>query len=170
MKTKLFLYFAMMLMWQNAFAISIQVPSGQWLNFYCYSYDFHAVVTYYNNNPGYPYNWQHAPSGDLIIPSTITYNYCTYTVTEIDHDAFRDCEYLTSVTIPNTETNIGARAFQNCSGLITVTIPTSVTSVGEGAFRFCTSLTFIPIPNSVTSIGSNTFRGCTGLTTPNTYW
>ena len=164
MKTKLFLYFAMMLMWQNAFAISIQVPSGQWLNFYCYSYDFHAVVTYYNNNPGYPYNWQHAPSGDLIIPSTITYNYCTYTVTEIDHDAFRDCEYLTSVTIPNTVTNIGARAFQNCSELITVTIPTSVTSVGEGAFRFCTSLTFIPIPNSVTSIGSNTFRGCTGLT------
>lgn len=164
MKTKLFLYFAMMLMWQNAFAISIQVPSGQWLNFYCYSYDFHAVVTYYNNNPGYPYNWQHAPSGDLIIPSTITYNYCTYTVTEIDHDAFRDCEYLTSVTIPNTVTNIGARAFQNCSGLTTVTIPTSVTSIGEGAFRFCTSLISVTIPNTVTSISNNTFRGCTDLT------
>lgn len=166
MKTKFLLLFAMILMWQNAFANggSIQVPSGQWLYFITYSYDFHAEVTYFNNNPGYPYNWQHAPSGDLIIPSTITYNFCTYTVTEINHDAFRDCETLTSVTIPNTVTKIGDRAFQNCSLLTSVTIPTSVTSIGKGAFLFCTSLTSVTIPNTVTSISNNTFRGCTALT------
>ena len=92
-------------------------------------------------------------SGEIIIPSSVTYNEITYSVTSIGNHAFYECTGLTSVTIPNTVTSIGSRAFHLCSGLTSVTIPNSVTSIGDGAFRSCSGLTSIEIPNSVTSIG-----------------
>ena len=58
-------------------------------------------------------------------------------------------------------TEIGMEAFRNCTFLISVTIPDSVTSINSGAFDNCTSLTSISIPNSVTSIGGVVFSGCT---------
>ena len=82
----------------------------------------------------------------------------------IGSGAFRDCTYLTSITIPNSVTSIGYQAFYGCSGLTSIEIPNSVTSIGGRAFFYCTGLTSIEIPNSVTSIGDNAFSGCTGLT------
>jgi len=103
-------------------------------------------------------------SGSLVIPSTVTYNNSTYTVIAIGDDAFGDCEYLTSVTIPNTVTSIGYDAFHDCTGLTSVTIPNTVTSIGDEAFYDCTGLTSVTIPNSVTSLGNRAFMSCTGLT------
>ncbi len=85
-------------------------------------------------------------------------------VTSIGANAFRGCNNLTSITIPNSVTSIGDRAFRFCTGLMSITIPNSVTSIGEAAFTFCSSLTSITIPNSVTSIEGSTFEYCTGLT------
>ena len=96
-------------------------------------------------------------SGDLVIPSSVTYNSVTYSVTSIGVQAFFDCSGLTSVTIPNSVTSIGYRAFYGCSGLASVTIPNSVTSIGDEAFSGCSGLTSITIPNSVTSIGDKAF-------------
>ena len=45
-------------------------------------------------------------SGDIIIPSTITYKSKTLTVTSIGDWAFRDCFGLTSIVIPNSVTSI----------------------------------------------------------------
>ena len=45
-------------------------------------------------------------SGTVVIPSTVTYEGKQYTVTSIGHDAFRDNDDLTSLTIPNTVTSI----------------------------------------------------------------
>ena len=126
-------------------------------------------------------------SGDIIIPSSVTYNSVSYSVTSIGdrafdgcssltsvtipnsvtsigYGAFCECTGLTSVTIPNSVTSIGNDAFSGCSGLTSVTIPNSVTSIESSAFSFCASLTSFTIPNSVTSIGYDAFRGCTGLT------
>ena len=103
-------------------------------------------------------------SGDVAIPSTVTYNGTTYSVTYIGWSAFEDCSSLTSVTIPNSVTSIGEQAFYGCSGLTSVTIPNSVTSIGDYAFSGCSGLTSVTIPNSVTSIGDDAFRGCSGLT------
>ena len=77
----------------------------------------------------------------------------------ISDEAFRDCENLTSITIPNSVTEIGAWAFKDCYNLTSITIPNSVTSIGEGAFADCYNLTSITIPNSVTTIGTCAFRG-----------
>ena len=72
--------------------------------------------------------------GNVVIPSTVTYNDTTYLVTSIGIDAFYDCDSLTSVTIPNSVTSIGSEAFRNCNNLTSVTIPNSVISIGHDAF------------------------------------
>ena len=103
-------------------------------------------------------------SGDINIPSSVSYNGEIYSVKAIHYSAFRSCYGLTSVTIPNSVTAIGEDAFYYCSGLTSVTIPNSVTSIGNSAFFYCTGLTSVTIGNSVTTIGNYAFYNCTGLT------
>ena len=102
-------------------------------------------------------------SGDIVIPSEITYNDVIYSVTSIRDNAFIACKGLTSVVIGNSVTSIGKSAFFNCTGLTSVVIGNSVTSIGERAFMYCYGLTSITIPNSVTSIGESAFHDCREL-------
>ena len=101
---------------------------------------------------------------DVTIPSNVTYDGITYFVTTIKEQAFYNCTYLTSVTIPNSVSTIGDEAFSGCIRLTSVTIPNSVSIIGEYVFSGCTGLTSITIPNSVTTIGEYAFGGCKGLT------
>jgi hypothetical protein len=94
---------------------------------------------------------------------TVLYEGETYTLTDIEADAFNGNQTLTSVTIPHSVTSIGNNAFHNCSRLTSVILGNSVTSIGERAFRGCSSLTSVTIPNLVTSIGTEAFYGCAGL-------
>ena len=102
-------------------------------------------------------------SGDIVVPSEITYNNVTYSVTSIGNEAFYWCSGLTSITIPNSIKSIGNYAFQYCSELTSVTIGNSVKSIGERAFGWCSGLTSVTIGNSVTSIGYQAFYQCSGL-------
>ena len=95
-------------------------------------------------------------SGAITIPSTLRGNI----VTSIGSYAFRGCNRLTSVMVPDSVTNIGYAAFNSCRGLTSVTIPDSVTSIGEASFACCSGLTSVAIPDSVTSIGVNAFAEC----------
>ena len=85
-------------------------------------------------------------------------------VTSIGHSAFRDCFYLTSITIPNTVTSIGAVAFSSCRSLSDIDIPDSVTSIGTQAFYSCHSFNSVDIPASVTNIEHYAFSYCSGIT------
>ena len=120
-----------------------------------------AIVTYKNYNYGNSYSDY---TGNITIPSTVTYNGTTYTVTAIDYCAFRRSAGLTSVTIPNSVTSIGERAFEDCSGLTSVTIPNKVSIIGYRTFYGCSGLTRVTIPNKVTSIGDQGFSCCSSLT------
>ena len=125
--------------------------------------DSTVEVTYYvGNNDNYIY-----VSGDLVIPSTITCNGTTYSVTSIRSIAFICCTDLITVSIPNSVTSIGELAFDGCNKLTSVNIPNSVTSIERGVFRGCRDLTSIDIPSSVTSIGELAFEYCSGLTSVN---
>ncbi|MBQ1191756.1 MAG: leucine-rich repeat protein, partial [Bacteroidales bacterium] len=54
----------------------------------------------------YGYDWSAHPT-NIVIPSTVTYEEITYSVTAIDYEAFSDCTTLTTITIPNSVTSIG---------------------------------------------------------------
>ena len=114
------------------------------------AYDFEFDGIYYNYNvdntvhvtyKGSSYDqYVDEYTGDVVIPSSVTYNRTTYSVTLIGNEAFAGCKGLTSVTIPNSVTSIGDEAFSGCSGLTSVTIPNSVTSIGNYAFCECNGL------------------------------
>lgn len=78
----------------------------------------------------------HKYNGHIAIPSSIYINE-KYSVTSIGVEAFKDCYFLTSVTIPNSVTSIGENAFLGCRSLTSVTIPNSVMSIGQHAFNYC---------------------------------
>ena len=92
--------------------------------------------SYYNG-----YNGEY--SGNVIIPSKVTYNGTTYSVTQIANSAFRVCSSLTSVTLPEGLKKIGQNAFRSCSSLKSLTIPNSITYVGQLIDYDCTSLTSV---------------------------
>ena len=119
-----------------------------------FAHDFEVNGIYYNKNANgtsvtvtygdtsydaYPNEY----SGNVVIPSSVTYSGNTYAVTSIGDEAFRSCRGLTSITIPNSVTSIGERAFYECRGLTSVTIGNSVTSIGESAFSFCSGLNLL---------------------------
>ncbi|MBQ5958353.1 MAG: leucine-rich repeat domain-containing protein [Bacteroidales bacterium] len=114
-------------------------------------------------------NWDgfEKPTGNITLPSQVSYNGIVYTVTKIGNSAFIDCTGLTgSLTIPNSVTEIGNYAFYNCSGFTgSLTIPNSVTEIGNYAFYNCSGFTgSLTIPNSVTTIGQSVFSKCSGFT------
>ncbi len=130
--------------------------------YYNITSDNTVEVTFYSSDNFFHNN--NYVSGDVVIPSSVTNNGTTYSVTSIGYYAFSGCSSLTSVTISNSVTSIGEWAFSGCSSLTSVTIPNSVTSIGDEAFRSCSSLTSVTIGNSVTSIGEGAFSGCSSLT------
>ena len=73
-------------------------------------------------------------SGAVTIPSTVTYNSMTYSVTSIGYEALCYCRDLTSIIIPESVTSIENSAFNGCWSLTSITIPESVTSIGNNAF------------------------------------
>lgn len=142
------------------------------LPFFASAHDFEVDGIYYNINGNeatvtyqgsYPTESDEY-SGDVVIPSTVSYNGTTYRVTAIGQSAFQECRNLTSIEIPNTVTTIGNYSFERCYSLRDIDIPNSVTTIGGAAFYNCTGLTSVSIGNSVTSIYSNTFYKCTSLT------
>ncbi len=139
------------------------------LQSFCYAtaYDFEVDGIYYNlSSDGKTcsvVSGSQKYSGDITIPSEITYNSQKIPVTSIGNEAFWDCSGMTSVSIGNSVTSIGKAAFWGCSGLTSVTIPNSVTFIGYCAFQYCSGLTSATIPNSVTSIGDGAFLCCSGL-------
>ena len=106
-------------------------------------------------------------SGSLSIPSTVTYNDITYTVTAVANYGFYNCSgFIGTLTLPNTLITIGNYAFGSCTHFVgSLTIPNSVTTIGNSAFSYCSSFTgSLTIGSSVSSIGNEAFKNCTGLT------
>ena len=93
-------------------------------------------------------------SGEFIIPNNIT---------EICHDAFRECFSLVKVKIPYGIKKIENFTFWRCTSLEEIEIPNSVTEIGACAFYYCKSLKEIVIPSNVKKINDGAFLCCISL-------
>ena len=90
----------------------------------------------------------HEYSGDIVIPSSITYDGKTYPVACVAECAFAEYKgwngkEIRSVVIPNSVVAIGEEAFVESGTLRRVEIPNSVRYIGEDAFADCESLSEI---------------------------
>ncbi len=88
-------------------------------------------------------------------------------VSEIGEAAFYGCAQLSSVTIADGSklTAISANAFMNCPKLAAVSLPGSIDLIGKGAFFGAVSLESIAIPEGVLRIEAQAFQNCTALKT-----
>lgn len=101
-------------------------------------------------------------------------------LTEIEDEAFSQCNSLISVSIPDNVRTIGRKAFWKCRKLKNVSFGESsrllainggaelsgaANSCREsvGAFAYCTSLGAITLPASLQVIGIGAFYGCSSL-------
>ena len=92
---------------------------------------------------------------NLTIPSSIN----GYTVTEIGYSAFKNCQLISTLTLPNTLVYIDNSAFYGCINLRNLVLPEGITALGDQAFYGCTSLESVTVPTSLRSFGSNSFYG-----------
>ena len=162
-KTKAFLITLFMgLVSQYVCAHSIEVANAQGVTIY-YNWtnnQTELTVTYKGSDYS---SFSNEYSGDIIIPSSVTYNENTYPVTGINSSAFRDCTSLQSINFPSSLVSIGSYAFAGCSSLQSIDFPQSLVSIGIYAFAGCSSLQSIDFPQSLVSIGNYAFAGCSGI-------
>ena len=123
-------------------------------------------------------------SGNIVIPENVYYGGTTYSVTQINVNAFQNCFDITSVTIPKSFPSVDNRVFiwatkmtsvtYHCKTIICSSWPTSspikevvlgdeVTTIGPYAFKNFKNLSSIIIPNKVTEIDKTAFDGCSAL-------
>ena len=150
-----------------------------------WAYDFKYGDLYYNITSGSDKTVEvtcqellssknYAGLTSVTIPTTVSYNGTTYSVTSIGECAFMWCTGLTSITISNSVKCIEVSAFSGCDGLISIVVESSNTTYdsrdncnaivetkSNALIAGCKTTT---IPNSITSIGNSAFSGCSGLT------
>ena len=99
------------------------------------------------------------PTGDITIPSTLG----GAKVTGIGKQAFKGCNGLTSVTIPEGVNTIEWEAFCLCRNLTSVTIPSTVTDIKVSAFYQCERLASVTLPQGLKNLWGNCFMVCRKL-------
>ena len=102
------------------------------------AHDFSYDKDYYDNNKlaitGYT-SFEEKPV--LVIPPKIE----NMSVYEIGRDAFKNCEFLRVMQLPEGLKEIGGDAFQGCSNLRKIYIPASVNKINSSydPFEYCSS-------------------------------
>ena len=81
----------------------------------------------------------------------------------INEDAFGSCKKLKKIMIPDSVEEIGDYAFRGCKGLVKVELPSNLKVIRQGTFARCNSLKQIMIPDGVSIIEEKAFADCSGL-------
>lgn len=139
-------------------------------------------ICYFITSSSYPYTASVADdgsasySGNVTIPSSVSYCGTTFKVTSIGAYAFMASKDLVSVTIPSTVTSVGYSAFRDCDKLTSIIVdaanPNYYSINGVLFNKTATNLVLCPngksdsyiIPSSVTSIADSAFVNCDKLT------
>lgn len=78
-------------------------------------------------------------------------------IATIAEGAFKNCNSLTEVILPDSLQIIGVSAFESCDNLQSITIPSGVTTIGDRAFYECKAATDIQFSDSVVYLGQDAF-------------
>lgn len=126
-----------------AFHFSQVAPSGQTLYF---NITDSVALTVEVTCPGESYNNAYSgyimPTGDLVIPATVSHNDTTYTVTAIGAYAFFACDSIMSLELPSTVTTIAIGAFSNCVGISGLVVPSTVTAIEDRGLNYVRNVTY----------------------------
>ncbi len=96
------------------------------------------------------------------VPQTLTS--ITVVGDTVSASAFKDCKYITAVTISESVKTIKNYAFENCTGLVSLTLSEGLVTIEGSAFKGCEKLEGVTIPSSVESIGGSAFENCKAMT------
>ncbi len=99
---------------------------------------------------------QRSITGDLVIPSTVTYQGIKYYVVMIGSNVFADNPYIASVVIPKGVKIIYDDAFAGCSNLSSVTLPEGLIKIDARVFYGC-NLQSITLPDGITNLDASAF-------------
>ena len=131
------------------------------------AYDFMVDSISYNiigdNEVEVTYNDSIKLRGEVYLPATVVNDGITYQVTRLGYNAFRACNEMTLIDIPEGVTVIGTFAFNGCNQLQYMELPNSLTTIEKSAFFNCVSLTDFHVPRNLTNIAYNAFSSCGGI-------
>ena len=99
---------------------------------------------------------------EIIIPTNINIDGRIYQVTDIGSSAFKGCNNLTKVSLPEGIKILGEYSF-NQTGLKEITLPHSLLQIGAGAFGGCSSIKKMFVPEGVEVIDESAFGGMENL-------
>ena len=99
-------------------------------------------LMYIKTGIGYSVKVGSATDAEIVIPE----KYKGEPVVGIWKEAFQDCTFITSISIPSSVESIGEAAFDGCTGLKSLIIPNSVTNIGHGVVTNCTALETLTTP------------------------
>lgn len=85
-------------------------------------------------------------------------------MTEIASGAFDGCKALSILSIPDDVTSVGSYAFKDCKALTSIALPAGVTAINDHSFMGCSSLQYVTVNGVITSVGAHAFDGCDQLT------
>lgn len=94
---------------------------------------------------GYPYYGYTRPSGDVVVPDTVSFGGNDYPVVAFAENAFISCSQITSITIPHTVEDIMANAFNGCLGLQQLTALPPTPPAVQSASAFTSVPVDIPV-------------------------
>lgn len=100
-------------------------------------------------------------SGNIIIPSSVTYASKEYEVVDVG-EAFSSSPNLLKVTLPSSLKNIAPYAFKDDTELQEVILPEGLLVLGAYAFDN-SGLKTMTIPSTIISFGENAFNNCDKL-------
>jgi len=117
-------------------------------------------------------------SGELIIPSSVIYEGCAYTVSYFGQNAFVNCEHLTSISIPSTIVGQEWSIFDGCINLHKVNVEdmAAFIKLDVGAWPTGSPLNYgadlylngelvkdLVIPDGIEVVGYCKFNNCTSI-------
>lgn len=105
---------------------------------------------------------------EIIIPSSIIVegeegDNITYSVTQINSEAFKGNVTLRYIQFPSSITEIGDQAFEGCESLDLEELPDNLLSIGVNAFRGCKSVKRIKLPETTQTLGEACFSEMSNL-------